>query len=110
MVAVPVLQAGGRGFDPHRSYQNLWGRSQIGKALVLQTSHCEFEPRRLHRYFSGCGAAAAHLPWEQAYAGSNPAILTLFVRVAQLESERWSTKPKAVGSSLTTDINSGWLA
>lgn len=33
-------------------------------------------------YFSGCGAVVAHLPWEQADAGSNPVAQT-FVRVAQ---------------------------
>src|SRR5690349_3346133 len=49
-------------------------RSQIGKAPVLQTGNCGFDSHRFH-LISGCGAAAAHLPWEQADAGSNPATL-----------------------------------
>jgi hypothetical protein len=77
VVAAPLLQRGCRGFDPHRSYQMFWGRGQTGKALVLQTSNCGFDSRRLH--FSGCGIVVVHLPWEQAHAGSNPAILTLSV-------------------------------
>ena len=46
----------------------------------------------------------AHQSWELADAGSNPAILTFSVRVAQVELERRSTKPEAAGSSPATDI------
>lgn len=33
-----------------------------------------------------------------------------FVRVAQRNQERWSTKPEVVGSNPTTGIHFGWLA
>ncbi len=64
------------------AYLKAWDRSQTGKAPVLQTGNCGFEPHRFHSDFLGVGQ------WLPTCLGSKPTQVRvlpprLYVRVAQ---------------------------
>ena len=95
----------------HRSYKPevvgsiptapIWGCSQTGKALVLQTRNCGFESRRLHFFrMWDSGRPPVLGTGSRWFNSSHPD----FVRVAQRDQERWFTKPEVVGSNPTTGV------
>jgi hypothetical protein len=95
------------GSSPTAPISSFWGRGQIGKALVLQTSNCGFESRRLHFFrMWDSGRPPVLGTGSRWFNSSHPD----FVRVAQRNIERWFTKPEVVSSNLSTGIKFGWLA
>ena len=62
------------GFESHHSHQQqIWGVSSIGRAPVLQAGGRRFDPVTLHQIkFGVWRSPVAHLLWEQGVQGSNP--------------------------------------
>ena len=68
--------------DPHKNVVEMWARSSNGKTPVSHSGVDGSIPSvSTKSYMSGCGVAAAHMPWEHDHEGSSPSTQTKILGV-----------------------------